>query len=319
VQLPVVAGSEAWQLLVSEYDEAPVPVIAMLEIVRAAVPVLVMAIDCDAEGVPTLVAVNVNGPGEKVMAGASPVPVRATLWGDPAALSVILTAALNVPPTEGVNVSVTAQFALAAIDAPQVLPVMANDVELVPASAMLVSVSEAVPVLVRVSVCGALVDPAFAEKGIRAENERAGAGGAVPLPVSVMVWGEPGTLSVTVTVAVKELAAVGRKPKVSVQLDPAGSGAVVLQAFVRVKAVGLVPPRAMLVKLIAALPALVSVTTLGLALVPVTCGPKATVVLESVSAVTLGTLAEPPPPHPAMRKKQEARTASERFLRSMGT
>jgi hypothetical protein len=121
-----------------------------------------------------------------------------------------------------------------------------------------------------------------------------------------------------VTVAVRAPTLTGAKPKVSVQLDPAGSGAVVLQALVRVKAVGLVPPSAMLVKLIGVLPALVSVTTLGLELVPVTCEPKATVLLENVSAVTLGSLAEPPPPHPARRKKHEARTASERLLRSMG-
>jgi hypothetical protein len=50
----------------------------------------------------------------------------------------------------------------------------------------------------------------------------------------------------------------------------------------------------------------------------VTCGAKATVLLERVRAVTLGTLAEPPPLHPAIRNKQEARTASGRFLRSIG-
>jgi len=275
-----------------------------------------MATDCEAEVTPTLVAGKVSELGENVIEGAVPVPERVTVWGEPPALSVMVMVAEKLPAAEGVNASVRAQVALAASEAPQVLAVMANAEALTPPSTSLVRVREAVPVLVRVRVWAALAVPAAAEKAVRVESESAGAGGAVPVPVSVMVWGEVGALSVIVAVPVSEPAVVGRKPKVRVQLAPATRGAEVLQVLVRVKLA--VAARAMLVKLIDVLPALVSVTVLALALVPTVCEPKATAVLESVSAVTLVTLGEPPPLHPAMRKKQGARTASERFLRSIG-
>ena len=84
---------------------------------------------------------------------------------------------------------VRAQLAFGASEPGQVLPVKANAVPLVPLpTPMVLKVAAAVPVLVTVRVCGALVDPAFAEKAVRDENESAGAGTAVPVPSTPTLW-----------------------------------------------------------------------------------------------------------------------------------
>jgi hypothetical protein len=163
------------------------------------------------------------------------------------------------------------------------------------------SEAEGVPTLVagKVSVAG--------------EKVTLGVPAPAPVPVRAMLWGEPGTLSVMVTVAASAPIAAGVKPKVNTQLEPAASE--VPQALVIVKLV--VALRVMLLKLIGVLPAFESVTGIAVAAVPTACEPKVTVALENVSAVTLGVAVEPPPPQPAMRMKQKAMTGSERRLRSM--
>src|SRR5665213_203426 len=93
----VFAATELPQLFVCAKAEGVPPLSAMLEIVSAALPLLVIATDCDAEVVPTFVAVNVSPPGEKASVGAGtavPVPFSATVCGEPAALSVIVNVAL---------------------------------------------------------------------------------------------------------------------------------------------------------------------------------------------------------------------------------
>lgn len=55
------------------------------------------------------------------VAGLVPVPLNATLWGEPLALSAMLIAAVNVPVAVGVNVTETVQVALTASVAPQVV------------------------------------------------------------------------------------------------------------------------------------------------------------------------------------------------------
>jgi hypothetical protein len=93
-------------------------------------------------------------------AGVTPVPLRETLCGLPVALSLILTLALRLPEAVGLNVTVMVQLAAAARLLGQVL-VWAKSLELVPARAILFMVSVAVPVLVRVMPCPALVVPTF--------------------------------------------------------------------------------------------------------------------------------------------------------------
>jgi hypothetical protein len=55
------------------------------------------------------------------VAGLAAVPLSATLWGEPAALSPTLIAATRVPAATGVNITEMVQVAPAARVAPQVV------------------------------------------------------------------------------------------------------------------------------------------------------------------------------------------------------
>ena len=90
--------------------------------------------------------------GKKLALGATPVPVRATVWGLPVALSVTVMVPGWLPVAVGVKVTVMVQLAPAATDVPQVLVWAYGAL-----AAMLVRLSAAVPVLVSVTVCAALV------------------------------------------------------------------------------------------------------------------------------------------------------------------
>jgi hypothetical protein len=90
--------------------------------------------------------------GDKPTPAAVPVPVRFTVWGLSVALSVMVMVPVCVPVAVGVNVTLIEQFAPAASEAPQV--VVSAYCAL---AAMLLIVSEAVPELVSVMDCAALV------------------------------------------------------------------------------------------------------------------------------------------------------------------
>jgi len=81
-----------------------------------------------------------------------PVPARLTVCGLPVALSVMVIVPGRLPVAVGVNVTLMVQLAPAATELPQVL-VWAYCA----LAAMLVTLSAAVPVLVSVTVCAALV------------------------------------------------------------------------------------------------------------------------------------------------------------------
>ncbi len=82
-------------------------------------------------------------------AGAVPVPVRLTLCGLPAALSVRVIAAARVPLAAGVKVTLIVQLAPTATLDPQLLD-WAKSLALAPVSARLVRLKAALPELVRV-------------------------------------------------------------------------------------------------------------------------------------------------------------------------
>ena len=90
--------------------------------------------------------------GAKLMLDAAPVPVRLTVCGLPVALSVTVIAPGRLPVTVGVNVTLMEQLAPAAREAPQVLVWAYGAL-----ATMLVMVRAAVPELVSVTVCAALV------------------------------------------------------------------------------------------------------------------------------------------------------------------
>lgn len=123
VQL-ALAASDAPQVLAEiAYDEGSVPVSVSDVRVTVAVPVFLMVTVCAAEVEPLVVEGNamLAGESERVsVAGAVPVPERATVCGEPEALSATESDAVRVPVAAGLNSMETVQLALAARDAPQV-------------------------------------------------------------------------------------------------------------------------------------------------------------------------------------------------------
>jgi len=96
------------------------PVSVMLLIVSVALPVLLSVTTFAGLVVPNTWLANTRLVGERVTAGAMPVPVRGTVYGLPAALSATLTLAVRVPLAVGVKTTLIEHEAPAATDDPQV-------------------------------------------------------------------------------------------------------------------------------------------------------------------------------------------------------
>jgi len=108
------AASDVEQVFAEIRKEvAPVPVIASDVRVSAAVPEFFTVTICAAVVTPTVVDAKVRLVGVRVTAGvaATPVPVRATVCGDPVALSAIDSEAANAPAAAGLNSTDTVQVA----------------------------------------------------------------------------------------------------------------------------------------------------------------------------------------------------------------
>ena len=90
--------------------------------------------------------------GAKLTLDAAPVPVRLTVCGLPVALSVTVIVPGWLPAAVGVKVTLMEQLAPAATEAPQVLVWAYGAL-----ATMVVIFSAAVPPLVSVTVCAALV------------------------------------------------------------------------------------------------------------------------------------------------------------------
>ena len=120
------------------------------------------------------------------VAGGTPLPLRSTVCGLPAALSVMLTDAVRVPVVVGENVTLIWQLAPAEIELPQLL-VWAKSPLLPPVSEIPVTLNAALPELVSVNAFAALVLLIFWELNARFDTDRltpgAGGGeGAAPPP-----------------------------------------------------------------------------------------------------------------------------------------
>jgi hypothetical protein len=197
------AASVSPQVLVSEKSLELVPAMEIPVIESVAFPVFIRVVDCAALVVPaTAEKVSVTGESETPgAAGAVPVPLSATVCGEPVALSAIESVAAKLAAEVGVKVTETVQLAPAASELPQVL-VSANSVGLEPAIAMLEMPSGASPVFLSVAVCAAVVDPTVSLKvSIPGVSDAPGSEAAVPVPFSVVVCGEPVALSATDSVA----------------------------------------------------------------------------------------------------------------------
>ncbi len=109
------------QVLVCAKSLLLVPVVAMLVMVSAASPAFERVKDLGALEVLTCWFPNERLVGERLTAGAVPVPVRLTICGLPLASSVTVIAPLLVPVAVGVKVTLIAQFPPAATELPQEL------------------------------------------------------------------------------------------------------------------------------------------------------------------------------------------------------
>ncbi len=92
--------------------------------------------------------------GERAATGARPTPAKLTFEGLPGALCVIESVPLAVPAEVGVKVTFAVQLVLGARKLPQVVA-CANG----PDTVVLLMNSVPVPVLLRVTGCGALLVP----------------------------------------------------------------------------------------------------------------------------------------------------------------
>lgn len=103
-------------------EVALLPAMPMLEIVSAAVPVFLRVTAFAAVGEPSSVDANDRLVGERLTTGTpTPVPLIATVCGEPVTLSAMLIEAGSAPTAVGLKVTEMVQEALAASDVPQVL------------------------------------------------------------------------------------------------------------------------------------------------------------------------------------------------------
>src|SRR5262249_45381632 len=114
--------------------------------------------------------------------GYVPVPVRLTDCGLPPPLSTKLRLPFLMPLASGWNLTLTVQLAPAASVLPQVLA----EIRKLPATVMLVTLSDEVPTLVRVTNFAGLVLPTPTDPKFMAVGERLA---IVPTPARLTIWG----------------------------------------------------------------------------------------------------------------------------------
>ena len=148
--------------------------------------------------------------------GMLAAPLKLTVCGLPAALSATVSVPVRVPEVVGINVTLMVQLAPAATELPQLL-VWAKS----PLALMAVILRAALPELLSVTVCGALVVPCAWLPKVRLTGERPATGPlADPVPVRLTVCGLLAAPSVMVRAPVLVPPAVGVKVTVTVQLAP---------------------------------------------------------------------------------------------------
>ena len=150
-----------------------------------------------------------------VAAVSLPVPERLTFCGLPLTLSEMLTEAVRLPLSKGVNVTLIVQREKAANDLPQVL-VSEKSLAFVPVTVMLVMLKAALPVLFRVTVFAVLALFMGWLPKARLVGERPTPD--VPVFKRLVAWGLPVALSVRVTAAARVPLAAGVKATLVVQL-----------------------------------------------------------------------------------------------------
>jgi hypothetical protein len=280
VQLALAATLEPQVLLAMLKSPGLAPEVEMELMVRALVPVLVRVTVCGGLVVPTVWLANGRVVGDRLTKPVVPVPFSATFWGLVGSASLIQRVAERVPPSVGVNVTVTVQLPPAGTLEPQVL-VWLKSPGLVPVNVMELMVST-LPELVRVTILEELVFPTptlpkFSERGV---TDTA----VLPEPARLTLCGLLEALSTMLTVALSEAMVEGVKVTVMVQLELIArlDG----QLSDSAKSEALAPVTLMLVMergAVAVLP-LVRVAVLGALVVPYTTVPKEREVGETLAA-----------------------------------
>lgn len=192
---------------------------AILVMLGAAVPVLVTVTVWAALDVPEACDPKLRLVELRMAAGlATPVPLRATLWGLEGALSVTAREAEVAPEVTGAKISEMVQLAPALTLEPQVL-VSPKYLALAPVMAMLLMLSVALPVFVIVTTRNELVVLRvwLAKTMLDGLNETAG---PVPGPVKATDWELLPALSVIVSEALMLPGAVGAKVTQKLQTEP---------------------------------------------------------------------------------------------------
>jgi hypothetical protein len=186
---------------------------------------------------------------EDNVTGALPLPLRFTVCGLVATLSVKVRVPVALPSAVGLNVTPTAQVAPGATAPEQVLLAIANGPDIATPEMF----RGTFWAFVRVSVCAELVAPTTVELKFKALGENVTA--RDPVPLKETVCGLVSAESVKVRVPVAEPSAVGVNVTLTVQVPEAAT--LVPQVFAEM-ANG--PLAVMLVKLSAELRRLVTVT-----------------------------------------------------------
>jgi hypothetical protein len=254
--------------------------------VAAAVPVFVTVTTWAALVDAVAVAGKAIDVGLSVIAGtavAVPVPVRATVCGDPVALSAIESEADRAPAAAGLNSTETVQLAAAANEVVQVFAEIRKEEEFVPVRVSDVSVSAEVPEFFTVTTCAAVVDPTVVDAKFRLLGDSVTAAAAAPVPDRVTVCGDPVALSAIDNEAVNAPAAAGLNSTETVQLAAAANEVVQVFAEIR-KEEEFVPVRVSDVSVSAEVPEFFTVTTCAAVVTPTVVAAKVRLVGDSVTA-----------------------------------
>ena len=150
---------------------------------------------------------------------ATPVPERATDWGLPTAVSLIDKEPFLAPLEVGEKLTLMAQLWPGLRTFNSALQVFVCEKS--PEVLMPVIFSVAVPVFVIVTVWAALTSPTVTFPKARLVGVTVTAVAAVtPVPLTLIVWGLPAALSVSVNVPVSTCVADGVKVMLMVQVPP---------------------------------------------------------------------------------------------------
>ena len=242
-------------------SDAFVPVSAMVEIDRGAVPELVSVTVLAALEDPVSCEPNVRLAGDSDTAGAVPVPASDTLSGLSAALSLTWILAARAPVAVGANTAEMLQLAPAARLVGHVL-VCPKSPAFAPPTTILVIDNVALPALVSGTDCPELVLPSGCEPNDTLVGDRLTAGAtATAVPDSETLCGLLAALSVIWTAAVRAPEAVGANVTEIVQLAFTASVAGDTgQVLVCAKSAAFAPVTATLEMVSGAAPELVKVT-----------------------------------------------------------